>query len=67
MLDDPDEPDDPFVATPEYDAWCAEYANAHPDRPDPRFTPEEAKAFTFVWPATAIRRARNGRFARKGA
>ena len=49
-----------------YDVLLAEWANLHPEHPDPRFNEEEAEPLTFRWPATVKARAANGRFVKNG-
>lgn len=73
LLYEPDEAQDSFVLTPEYDALIAEWENSNPEHPDPRFSTDECRPFAFRWPPNesprqARRRAArksNGQFAKK--
>ena len=60
-----------FSLHPDYDAMMAEWANTHPENPDPRFTAAEARMCEFHWPTNVpvgkVRRGRNGKFIKKGS
>ena len=51
LLHEPARPADSFPITPDYDLLLAEYAQANPDHPDPRFTRDDIFPFAFHWPA----------------
>ena len=70
VLYDPTRAMDTFVLTPDYDMLLAEWAEANPNHPDPRFNADEIRPMAYRWPddtpqVREIRRKANGRFAKK--
>lgn len=66
FLYEPDQDEDTFALTPDYDAALAEYANLNPEDPDPRMGDRPEFHFEnylrMVNPPKAVKRGKGGRF-----